>query len=172
MSSAESYSSGGGGAAPDPRPAREASDSRRRRSQLTVMVGLFVTFGGLFGYALQVPTQPAALTNLVPWLAVGFIVAWAGGILAGNTLVAPPPGVAPALRGQPGVAFIATLAGALSAVVVVLRVGPWASPSPGAPVELVIAVTGSVLVWMGGFLMGSSMRRFVRRRRRTRSSGG
>ncbi len=130
------------------------------------MVGLFVTFGGLFGYALQVPTQPATLTSIVPWLAVGFITAWSGGILAGNSLVAPPPGVSPAFIGQPGVAGVATLAGVLSATVVVLRVGASASPSPGAPVELVIAVLAATLVWMGGFLMGHSMRRFVRRRRR------
>ena len=152
--------------APGAPRAPEASESRRRRSQLTVMVGLFVTFGGLLGYALQVPTQPAALTSVVPWLAVGFIATWSGGILAGNSLVGPPPGIPPAFVGQPGLAGVATLAGALSATVVVLRAGALASPSPGAPVELVIAAVAAALVWMGGFLMGRSMRRFVRRRRR------
>jgi hypothetical protein len=130
------------------------------------MVGLFVTFGGLFGYALQIPTQPARLVGLVPWLAAGFVATWTGGILGGNSLVAPPVGIPPALRGQPGISATATLAGALSAAVVVHRVGPWVVPSPGAPAELAIAVVGTVLVWAGGFLMGRSMRRFVLRRRR------
>jgi hypothetical protein len=143
-----------------------APDTTRRRSQLTIIVGLLVTFGGLFGYGLQVPTQPAALTNIIPWLAVGFVATWAGGILAGNSLVAPPAGIPPAFLGQPGVAGIATLAGALSATVVVLRIGPWTAPAVGAPSEVVIAAVAVGLVWAGGFLMGHSIRRFVRRRRK------
>jgi hypothetical protein len=140
-------------------------DSRRRHSQFIVMVGLFVTFGGLFGYALQAPTEPSTLTSIVPWLAVGFLSAWTGGILAGNSLVEPPPGIRPALFGQSTLAGIATLAGGLSALVVILRVGPWSSPSASTPAELVIATVAAAMVWAGGFLMGRSMRRFVLRRR-------
>jgi hypothetical protein len=125
------------------------------------MVGLFVTFGGLLGYALQVPTQPGMLTNIVPWLAVGFLTAWAGGILGGNSRVEPPPSVPPAMRGQSLVAAIATVAGLLSATVVVLRIGPWTQPVTGGPAELFIAAGASSIVWIGGFLMGRSMRRFV-----------
>jgi hypothetical protein len=129
------------------------------------MVGLFVTFGGLFGYALQVPTQPGMLTTVVPWLAVGFLTAWTGGILAGNSLVMPPPGVRPAIVGQSSVAAVATVAGALSAAVVVLRVGPRTQLTPGAPAELFIAIIAGSIVWAGGFLMGRSMQRFVLPRR-------
>jgi hypothetical protein len=130
------------------------------------MLGLFVTFGGLLGYALQVPIQPGRLTDILPWLATGFVAAWTGGILAGNSLIAAPLGVRPAMVGQSAVAGVATLAGALSAVVVVLRLGSWTSPSPGTPAELVIAPVATIIVWIGGFLMGHSMRRFVRRRHR------
>ena len=135
-----------------------------------VMVGLFVTFAGLFGYALQVPTQPASLESIVPWLAVGFLTAWVGGILAGNALVEPPPGVRPALVGQSVVAALATIAGSLSATVVVLRVGPWDVPTAGTPVELEIAIGAAATSWVGGFLMGRSMRRFARRRRKPTST--
>jgi len=152
----------------DEGPALDTSDSRRGRAQLMVMVGLFVTFAGLFAYGLQVPTPPGSLAHIVPWLAVGFLTAWTGGILAGNSLVPPPAGVSPALRAQPGIAMVATLAGALAAGVVLQRLGPWASLSPGAPAELWIAAAGAGLVWLGGFLMGHSMRRFGRRRRRPR----
>jgi hypothetical protein len=130
------------------------------------MLGLFVTFGGLFGYALQVPTQPGRLMEILPWLATGFVAAWIGGILAGNSLVAPPPGIRPAMIGQSPLAGVATVAGALSATVVVLRLGPWTSPAPGTPAELVIASVAASIAWVGGFLMGHSMRRFARRRAR------
>lgn len=143
----------------------ENLESRRRRAQLAVMVGLFVTFGGLFGYALQVPTQPAMLASVVPWLAVGFLSAWTGGILAGNSLVEPPPGNCPAIISQPSVAGIATVAGALSAAVVILRIGPWVGPTASLPAELYVAIAAALTVWIGGFLMGRSMRRFVLRRR-------
>ena len=142
------------------------SEGHRRRSQLTVMVGLFVTFGGLVGYGLQVPTQPASLVSIVPWLGVGFLTAWTGGILIGNSRVALPAGGSPALKGQLAVGAAGTLAGSLSSVVVIQRVGPWVHLAPGAPVELVTAVIAVSMVWVGGMLMGVSMRRFVRRRRR------
>jgi hypothetical protein len=162
--SIESSPTAAGSPAPNP-----SSDSQRRRSQFTVILGLFVTFGGLIGYGIQVPTQPASLAVTVPWLAVGFIAVWWGGILAGNSLVAPPTGVSPLLVGQLGVAGISTLAGALSATVVVLRLGASVAPVPGTPAEFVIALAAALLAWIGGFLMGHSMRRFVRRRRRTGS---
>ena len=137
-----------------------------RLSQLTVMVGLFVTFGGLYGYALQVPTQPTMLASIVPWLAVGFLTTWIGGILGGNSMVAPPPQVRPALRGQPVIAGIGTVAGALSAAVVILRIGPWTVSDPGVPSELTLAAVAGVIVWVGGLLIGRSMRRFVLSKRR------
>jgi len=141
-------------------------DSNRRRSQVTVMVGLLLTFSGLFAYGLQLPTQPARLDSIGPWLAIGFVAAWTGGILAGNSLISPPAGVSPALRGQLRLSGLATVAGALSAAVVVQRLGLWTSPSFGVPAELLTAGVAIALVWIGGFLMGHSMRRFVRRRRR------
>lgn len=137
-----------------------------RLSQLTVMVGLFVTFGGLYGYALQVPTQPTMLASIVPWLAVGFLTTWIGGILGGNSMVALPPQVRPALRGQSVVAGIGTVAGALSAAVVVLRIGPWTVSDPGVPSELTLAAVAGAIVWVGGLLIGRSMRRFVLSKRR------
>ena len=146
------------------------SDSRRRRSQLVVIIGLFITFGGLLGCALQVPTQPASLESIVPWLAIGFLTAWVGGILAGNSMVEPPPGVRPAMVGQSVVAAFATIAGALSATVVVVRVGPWVAPAAGAPAELEIAIAAAAFSWVGGLLMGRSMRRFARRGRRPTST--
>lgn len=153
------------GSATNASPTPPTAKLARRRSQLTVMLGLFVTFAGLFGYALQVPSQPAKLVSIVPWLAVSFLTGWFGGILAGNSLVTPASGTRPALVGQSAVAGIATAAGALSAVVVALRIGPWAAPAPGTPVEWVIATVAAAIVWAGGFLMGHSMRRFVRRRK-------
>jgi hypothetical protein len=144
-------------------------DRPRRMSQLTVMLGLFVTFAGIAMYGLQVPARPAVLAAIVPWLAVGFIVMWAGGILAGNSLSPPEPGTVPALRGQSALGLVATVAGGLSGTVVVRRLGVWATVSPGLPPEIVVAAVGAFLVWLGGFLMGRSMRRFTRRRRRARS---
>lgn len=129
------------------------------------MLGLFVTFGGLYGYTLQVPPEPAKLANLLPWLAVGFLTVWIGGILAGNALVPTPPGIRPALVAQPVVAGVATVAGVLSGIVVILRIGPSLSPVPGTPAEWIVAVLAAAFVWIGGFLMGRSMRRFVRRNR-------
>jgi hypothetical protein len=132
------------------------------------MVGLFLTFAGLFAYGLQVPTQPALFDSVGPWLAIGFVTAWTGGILAGNSFIDPPSGVPPALRGQSGLSVVALVAGVLSAAVVVRQLGPWVALSPGIPGEAVIATSGVLLAWVGGFLMGHSMRRFVRRRRRAR----
>jgi hypothetical protein len=149
--------------------ATSRQDSPPRRAQFVVMVGLLVTFGGLFGYALQLPTEPSALDDVVPWLAAGFLTVWTGGILAGNSLVPLPSGVRPIMIGQPAVAGFSTVAGALSALVVVVRVGPWIVPAPGTPEELVIAVVAATIVWVGGFLMGRSMRRFARRHRTPRS---
>lgn len=155
--------------APDQPVPPETSDFRRRRAQLTVMAGLFLTFAGLFAYGLQLPIQPANLDRLLPWIAVGFVTMWTGGILSGNALIAPPPGVRPALRGQSEVALLSTVAGCLSAAVVVQRLGPWVSPTPGVLEELPLAAVAAVVVWLGGFLMGNSMRRFVRRPRRARA---
>lgn len=149
----------------DSTPTRGTTPSHRL-SQLTVMVGLFVTFGGLYGYALQVPTQPTMLASIVPWLAVGFLTTWIGGILGGNSMVALPPQVRPALRGQSVVAGIGTVAGALSAAVVVLRIGPWTVSDPGVPSELTLAAVAGAIVWVGGLLIGRSMRRFVLSKRR------
>jgi drug/metabolite transporter (DMT)-like permease len=166
MAGSEPSNAGGSPAHSSEPGSTDQSDTARKRSQLTVITGLFVTFAGLLGYALQIPSQPSLLSSTVPWLAVGFITGWSGGILAGNALVAPPPGFPPALRGQPAVAAIATLAGVLSAAVAIRRIGPWVSPSAGGPAELLVAVVAVLLVWIGGFLIGHSMRRFVRRRRR------
>jgi len=141
-------------------------DGLRRRAQLSVMVGLFVSFGALIGYALQVPSAPGNLATIVPWLAIGFLTAWTGGILFGNALIEPPRGVPPALKGQLGLGIVGTLAGALASAVVVHQTGPWSSPSPGTPGELVTAIAAVVLAWAGGFLLGHSTQRFVRRRRR------
>lgn len=149
-----------------PRLASETQGHQGRRLQVAILAGLFLTFGSLVGYVLQLPTAVAALDGVLPWLAIGFLCCWAGGILAGNSFREPPPGVPPALRGQPVLAVLATVAGVLSAGVVLQRVGPWVHPSPGLPGELVVAVTASGLAWVGGFLMGMGMRRFVRRRRR------
>jgi len=134
------------------------------------MVGLFVTFGGLLGYALQVPSNSAGLESILPWLAVGFLTVWLGGILSGNAINSLPPEAVPALRGQPLLGLVATLAGVLSAAVVIDRAGPWTSPSPGTPVEVVTAVAAVVLSWAGGSLMGYGMSRFVRRRRPRRAA--
>ncbi len=146
------------------------SDARFRNSQYKVLLGLLVTFGGIFAYGLQIPTPPTGLASVGPWLAVGFVATWTGGILFGNSLIPSPPGIPPALRAQPGVAFIATLAGFLSATVVIQREGPWGPPSAGTPAELAVAISGVALAWLGGFLMGTGMRRFVRRSRRHRAS--
>ncbi|MCI4352858.1 MAG: hypothetical protein L3K14_05655 [Thermoplasmata archaeon] len=148
-----------------------ALQGRRGRSQPIVILGLFVTFGGLVGYTLQVPSQPASLANVAPWLFAGFLTAWTGGILIGNARVAPPEGVSPALRGQSAVGALGTLAGSLSSFVVIERLGPWTHLSPGAPVELLIAIVAASMGWLGGFLMGLSMRRFIRRSRRRGSAG-
>ncbi len=134
------------------------------------MVGLLLTFAGLFTYGLQLPTQPASLDSVGPWLAIGFVTAWTGGILAGNSFNETPAGISPALNGQLRLAGLATLAGALSAAVVVQRLGLWTSLSRGTPGELVTAGLGAALVWLGGFLMGQGMRRFVRSRRGARTT--
>lgn len=152
--------------AKDPRAPGDPPNPPARRSQFLAITGLFVTFGGLVTYGLQVPTQPAALSNVVPWLAVGFLGTWIGGVLAGNSLQEPPLGLQPALRGQVGIAGLATIAGVLSGGVVVRSVGPWSHPDAGVPVEIALAVSAVGLVWVGGFLMGRSMRRFVRRHHR------
>jgi hypothetical protein len=152
--------------APDSTRTTATEEALRRRAQLTIIVGLFVTLGGLYGYALQFPIQASGLATIVPWLAVGFVASWTGGILAGNSFVTLPRGASPALRGQSTIAAMATLAGALSATVAVLRIGPRAILGIGTPDELVVAVAATGLVWIGGFLMGCSIRRFVLRRRR------
>lgn len=152
------------------RPQLEQEGQGGRRMQLAIFTGLFLTFGSLVAYALQLPTSVAALDRVLPWLAIGFVCCWVGGILAGNSVRDPPPGVPPALRGQPALAALATAAGVLSAGVVLQRIGPWVPPSPGLPVELVVAITAGVLAWVGGSLMGMGMHRFIRRRRRPRST--
>lgn len=145
----------------------EESYARRRRAQLTVMAGLLVSFGGIVAYGLQAPIQPGAFSASAPWLAAGFVASWSGGILTGNSLVPPPPGFPSALRSQKELGMLATVAGALSAVVVAKQVGPWHEAGSSLPPELALASIGVVLAWVGGFLMGNSMRRFIRRRRRS-----
>jgi hypothetical protein len=135
---------------------------------LKIMVGLLLTFAGLTGYALQVPVPPRTVAETLPWLLIGFLSAWTGGILIGNGQVLPPDGIAPALHPQRTVGLVGTVAGALSAAVVVDRLGAWVPPSQGTPNELVVAIVAAVLAWAGGLLMGIGMRRFVRRRRAAR----
>lgn len=140
-------------------------ESLRKRSQLTVMVGLLLTFAGLFAYGVQVPVQPASLDRLLPWLAVGFLCSWIGGIFVGNARNPLLPGVPPAFRGQAGLGLVAAIAAVLSAGVVVQRVGLLSTGASGGVPELEAALLGVVLALTGGLLMGRSMRRFVRRRR-------
>lgn len=148
------------------------ADLRRLRSQLLVMGGLLLTFGALVGYGLQLPTAPGPLKQVIPWLAVGFLTTWLGGIFVGNAMNPTPPGLPPALRAQTGVGVLATLAGALSAVVVIQRLTPNTPVATGPLTILEVAALGFLLAWLGGFLMGRGMRRFVRRRRRTPTAAG
>ncbi len=155
-------------AAGKPPASTEPSELRRLRSQLLVMGGLLLTFAGLVGYGLQLPTAPGVLNQVIPWLAVGFLTTWLGGIFLGNSMNPVLTGFPPALRGQPGVGLLATVAGALSAVVVVQKLTPDTPVATGPLTILEVAVLGGVLAWAGGLLMGRGMRRFVRRRRRPR----
>ena len=158
--------SGQAGPEQPPGPATAGpSDLRRLRSQLLVMGGLLLTFGGLVGYGLLLPTAPELLDAVIPWLAVGFLTAWSGGIFLGNSRNAPPPTIRPALRAQAAIGVLATVAGVLSAIVVVQKLTPGAAVSTGPLSVLEVAVLGVALTWAGGSLMGAGMRRFVRRRR-------
>jgi len=129
------------------------------------MTGLVVTFGGLYCDGVLLPVAPARLDLVVGWLAVGFLALWVGGILAGNAIHPLPAGARPAMRGQEGVAVLATVAGGLASVVVVQRLQSFPSSGPGGIPVVDLALLGAVLAWAGGIMMGHSMRRFVRRRR-------
>ncbi len=142
----------------------DPAELRRLRSQILVMGGLLLTFASLVGYGLQLPVAPALLDRVIPWLAIGFLTTWVGGVFLGNAMNSPPAGIPPALRGQAGVGLLGTVAGALSAVVVIQRLTPGAMVSTGPLTVAEAALLGAVLAWAGGLLMGRGMRRFVRRR--------
>jgi hypothetical protein len=68
-------------AAPRPTP----SPAERRRQGI-VVVGLLLTFLGLFLASRLLPTDPGALTALLPAAAAGLVALWLGGILLGNSV--------------------------------------------------------------------------------------
>jgi hypothetical protein len=61
-------------------------DPQNRRRQKVVVVGLFLTFLGLFAAALELPVAPVALEHAIPGVAVGLLALWIGGILLGNSV--------------------------------------------------------------------------------------
>lgn len=148
------------------------SETVRRGAQLEVMGGLLLALGGLAAYGLQLPASPDRLAQVGPWVGVGFLGAWVGGALAGNTFRPLPSGARPAIPTQFGVAVLAIAAGVLSTGIVVRLQGLWSSPSQGVGPEVLLAGVGALLAVGGGLLMGHSMPRFVRRGRRGRIRGG
>jgi hypothetical protein len=61
-------------------------DPVQRRRQKVVLVGLFLTFVGLFAASLEIPVEPSALLRTLPPIAVGLLALWVGGILLGNSV--------------------------------------------------------------------------------------
>jgi hypothetical protein len=61
-------------------------DPENRRRQKAVVVGLVLTFIGLFAAAIELPVAPVALEHAIPGAAVGLLALWIGGILLGNSV--------------------------------------------------------------------------------------
>jgi hypothetical protein len=61
-------------------------DPSNRRRQKVVLMGLFLTFVGLFAAGLEVPSDPSALVRTLPPIAIGLLALWVGGILLGNSV--------------------------------------------------------------------------------------
>lgn len=60
-----------------------AAEARRVRRQRRVVVGLLLTFFGLFLFVYLLPVAPGALAHLLPVAAGGALALWVGGILMG-----------------------------------------------------------------------------------------
>ncbi len=56
------------------------------RRQRLVMVGLVLTFVGLFALGFSLPLGAGTLARILPLAAVGFLALWIGGILLGNSV--------------------------------------------------------------------------------------
>ncbi len=140
--------------------------SRRRRAQLQVMVGLLFTFGGLLQFLLLLPSILGQLLSSIPWFALTFLGSWFGGILVGNFRSPLPAGGPSGLAGQLPLGFLSTVGGAAAGALFLSSAAGSAPTAPEPALGLVMAAA-AVASWLGGFLMGNGMRRFVRRRRRS-----
>ncbi len=61
-----------------------AADAPRRRRQGRVVVGLLLSFLGLFFATLLLPASPGALLAALPTAAVALFVLWVGGVVLGS----------------------------------------------------------------------------------------
>ena len=71
------------GVPPPSGPADDAADRRRRRRQGRVLLGLALTFLGLFLAAAELPTSGEGLTRGLAVLGAALLAVWVGGLLMG-----------------------------------------------------------------------------------------
>jgi hypothetical protein len=131
------------------------------------MLGLLLTFAAAAGTTGLLPTGAGAAVAAIPFFGASFLATWVGGILVGNALQ-PPSEQGQSLAFQWPLGATGSAIGVVAWGEVVSRWG--ASVVGGWPGSLAVTAGVAAMLWLGGFLMGSGMRRF-RHRRPDRNTG-